>query len=310
MAGTGKTDMERVGLFKEMSYHTIGDKYRSKNQTSFNDAASKGKQILPGGSKTKSALSAGYFHDKFNRVMEGEAYSDPVKFRRQWRLKEAQKNIGKAFLPSNGEKMPSGIGSHYGTFSGTVGAFSPSVKPAKSSKAPGRNFTTNPPKKGTGFGYVSVTLGNYPKYNSDAYDRARDSSKKENEQHKSLMKGGSFKLNMHPRQYFDANPYQTDKPLPPLKRTGSAKRDVKPFKPSSPPKMAGGMKAGTFDPYPSHSQDPYAVKVKRSVKVVNNSGKIFMPSPGPKSAPVSSVLNQNVIRSVNVQNYKTVTTVY
>jgi hypothetical protein len=34
MAG-GKTDMERVGLFKEMTYHTIGDKYKRPGDSKF-----------------------------------------------------------------------------------------------------------------------------------------------------------------------------------------------------------------------------------------------------------------------------------
>jgi len=71
----------------------------------FNEAATKGKQMLPGGSKTRSALQAGYFNDKFGRILEGEAFTDPIKMRRQSRLKEAQRNIGKAFLPSSGEKQ-------------------------------------------------------------------------------------------------------------------------------------------------------------------------------------------------------------
>jgi len=62
--------------------------------------------MLPGGSKTRSALQAGLFSERFNRVMEGEAYSDPIKMRRQHRLKESQRNIAKAFLPSSGEKKP------------------------------------------------------------------------------------------------------------------------------------------------------------------------------------------------------------
>ena len=70
----------------------------------FNAAAGKGNQMLPGGSKARSALQAGYFNDKFGRMMEGEAYSDPIKMRRQHRVKENQKNIGKPFLPSSGEK--------------------------------------------------------------------------------------------------------------------------------------------------------------------------------------------------------------
>ena len=61
--------------------------------------------MLPGGSKARSALQAGFFADKYNRVLEGESYSDPIKIRRQHRLKETQKNLGKPFLPSNGEKQ-------------------------------------------------------------------------------------------------------------------------------------------------------------------------------------------------------------
>ena len=60
--------------------------------------------MLPGGSKTRSALQTGYFNDKYGRILEGEAYTDPIKIRRQQRLKEAQRNIGKAFLPSSGDK--------------------------------------------------------------------------------------------------------------------------------------------------------------------------------------------------------------
>ena len=70
----------------------------------FNDAAGHGKQMLSGAPKSKSALPAGYFSDKFSRILEGEAYSDQVKMRRQYRQKEAQKNIGKPFIPSSGEK--------------------------------------------------------------------------------------------------------------------------------------------------------------------------------------------------------------
>ena len=72
----------------------------------FNLAAHKGKQMLPGGSKVRTALQAGYFGKTFNRVLEGEAYSDSVKRRRQNKLKAAKLNIGKAFVPSSGEKLP------------------------------------------------------------------------------------------------------------------------------------------------------------------------------------------------------------
>ena len=55
--------------------------------------------------------------------------------------------------------------------------------------------------------------------------------------HKAALKGDSFKLNMHPKAYFDANPYHTDKPMS-RKGSGSItkKIDGAKFKPSSPGK--------------------------------------------------------------------------
>ena len=70
----------------------------------FNVAATKGRQMIPGGSKLPSALQGGYFSDKYSRILEGEAYSDPVRIKRQDRIKASGKNIGKPFLQSNGDK--------------------------------------------------------------------------------------------------------------------------------------------------------------------------------------------------------------
>lgn len=294
----GKGDMDRVGLFQEMGYITISDRYKQPGSVQFNESATKGKQMLPGGTKSRSALQTGYFNDKYGRVFEGESYSDPIKIRRQNRQREAQKNIGKAFLPSSGDKKMSGLGSHYGTLSGPIGAFSPVGRPGKDYKAPGKNVITNPGKHGTGYGYVAVTIGKYPNYQGDQFDLHREINRKEVSAHKNATKGGPFKLNMAPKAYFDSNPYASDRPG---RRGGSAglpskKDDSKPFKPSSPGKKPGGAKNGTFDAYPSHSADPYKVKFPRSINVVNKSGKIFMPSQGPKTTPMVSIVNQNVIR--------------
>jgi len=307
--GFTKSDMERIGVFQEMGYTTIEDRYKKSSALSFNDQATKGKQMLPGGSKARSALQAGYFNDKFNRVLEGEAYSDPIKIRRQNRLKENQKNIAKPFLPSSGDKKPSGLGNHYGTLTGPIGAFSPTEKGKKAYKSPGKNIYSNPGKKGTGFGYVAVTIGKYQTHQPDDYDRCKEIVKRENEDHRRKLKGGAFKLNMHASTYFDSNPYRSDRGLPPLKKEPAKASHVNPFKPSSPGKVPAGMKAGTFDSYPSHSTDQYNVMNNRPVHVVNKSGKIFMPSAGPKSAPVLSTVNHNVSKSVNCQNYKSVTSI-
>ena len=60
---------------------------------------------------------------------------------------------------------------------------------------------------------------------------------KDNAHHRQAMKGTAFKLNMHPSAFFDENPYRGDRPLPPSKKQGDHKQDVKPFKPSSPGKQ-------------------------------------------------------------------------
>lgn len=70
----------------------------------FNEAASKNKQMLPGGSKEMSDLQAGYFEPHFVRIFEGEGYANLNQVRRKHMMEEAKKNIGKAFLPSNGDK--------------------------------------------------------------------------------------------------------------------------------------------------------------------------------------------------------------
>ena len=46
----------------------------------------------------------------------------------------------------------SGVGNHYGTFSGPLTAFSAVSTPQLKYEPPGRNFLTNPGKTGSGYG--------------------------------------------------------------------------------------------------------------------------------------------------------------
>ncbi|XP_004579063.2 UPF0602 protein C4orf47 homolog [Ochotona princeps] len=299
----GKTDMERIGLFSEMEYITVGDKYVSQFNRPFNEAASKNRQILPGGSKGMSSLQAGYFDSQFGRIFEGEGYVNLNQVRRQHLMEEAKKNISKAFLPSSGDKKPCGLGSYYGTIGGPIPFFSAQSKPREKYEVPGKNLYTNPGKKGTGYGYANITIGKQFSHSADLYDAPKLNYKKENEEHHRLLKGTPFKLNLYPRDYFDTNPYAFEKALPPIKKTEKKQLIPNPFKPSSPGKKAGGMKAGTFDPYPSHSADPYVVKL---VKGISGKGeKIFHPPSGPKSRPIESIMTLNVKRALNSKNYKT-----
>lgn len=297
--------MERIGLFSEMGYISIGDAYVTTFNRPFNKAASKNRQMLPGGSKMKSALQAGYFDPVFKRVFDSEAYSDPVKQRRLFRMEESKKNVGQIFRPNDGEKMRSGLGSYYGTFGGSMPAFSAELKARGEYKAPGKNFYTNPSKHGTGYGYPGLTIGKQYEHSAENYNISKDMYKAENERHRSQLKGGPFRLNMYPREYFDANPFHSDRPLPPLKKTEEKIKDVKPFKPSSPAKEPGGMKAGTFDPYPLHSDDPYRPLLGMGDTAAKG-GRLFHPPSGPKSRPVQSVLAAHVVKSMTPMNYKTV----
>ncbi|XP_078413764.1 cilia-and flagella-associated protein 96 [Cetorhinus maximus] len=166
---SGKTDMERVGLFQEMSYVTVQDPYVDAMPKPFNEEAYKGKQMLLEGTKLKSATQAGYFDREFMRIFEKEAYSDRVKLRRQAKLKAAQNNLDGVFFPSQGGKMWSGLGSYYGTIGGSFKAFSGVGKPKPPFVPENKNFYTNPGKRGTGYGYPNLTIGPSYEHSPDAY---------------------------------------------------------------------------------------------------------------------------------------------
>jgi len=247
--------------------------------------------------------------------MGGEAYTDAIKNRRADRINNMKKNIvSKPWLPSNFTKKPSGVGNNYGTFSGTHQSFSPAKVASRKYQAAGRNFTTTPGKKGTGYGYVGVTFQKYNSHSVDAYDRAREMRKSEQIDHKKkqgLVTLKPFKLNSHAKTFFDSNPYRADKPMAKSKpRPEAPKKVIKtPFRPSNPAKAIAGCKAGTFETYPKHSVDQYTGKRTLEIRNDKNIKVIFHPSPGPKSTPTRSTLDTNVIKTMNRNNYKTIKSV-
>lgn len=134
-------------------------------------------------------------------------------------------------------------------------------------------------------------------------------------EHAEKLKGSSFKLGMHPKALFDGNIYRSDKKAPAAKAPAATKTKLvvsTPFRPSNPAKKIAGCKAGTFGEYPKHSADHYIPESKvmsaLQSKLYKSQPKfrgIFHPSPGPKSIPTRSVLEQNVVRTMNRNNYKT-----
>jgi hypothetical protein len=81
---------------------------------------------------------------------------------------------------------------------------------------------------------------------------------------------------------------------------------LKPFKPSSPAKLAGGCKAGTFDIYPRHSDDPYTYQRSKQGRLQSKE-EVFRPSAGPKTMPTFSIVQQS-IRKMNASNIQKMTT--
>ena len=239
-------------------------------------------------------------------MLEGEAYTDIVKIRRKDRIQQAKKNIGKAWVPSSESKHLSGLGSFFGSFEGHIDAFSAVKRGKEKYKSPGKNFLTNPGKHGTGYGYLNITIGNYHKYVSEPYDRSKEMRITNMNRDIKRRTGGVFKLSAMGEEFFDENPYRSKKPLPaPKDPKQPAKRKLKPFVPSAPPKLMGGAKAGTFDGYPEHSVDPYTRKVGGRNAKRKFVGGVFKPSQCPKSMPVHSVISQNIHRSINSSNFLT-----
>lgn len=301
-----KNDIQRIGLFSEVGYITIGDPYKPIIDRPFNDNAGRGKQMMSCCTKSKTGLTDGYFQSHFGRVFEKECYSNPIKQRRQERNKETRKNIVKtAFYPSNAAKKPSGLGSHYGTFGGPVDYFKGATRSKESYKSPGKNFLTNPMKNGSGYGYTSLTIGKDLEYTSEYIGRPDEIRKLERQEHSKKQISSPFKLNLHHNSLFDPNIFKSDKPLPPLKRRDdmSSKGRVSiPFKQSSPSKAIGNCKAGTFTPYPEHPVDGYEVKGQRPPGPKYG---VFFPSAGNKSRPTDSGISMHVNKRTNITNFRT-----
>ncbi|MEQ2270731.1 hypothetical protein XENORESO_010583 [Xenotaenia resolanae] len=102
----GKSDMERLGVFMEMSYISVGDKYTSTNSRPFNESAYQSRQMQAGVTKQLCALQSGFFDKSFKRIFEKEALSEPLRLARRNRMQQAKRNIDKAFLPCSGTKKP------------------------------------------------------------------------------------------------------------------------------------------------------------------------------------------------------------
>lgn len=301
-----KHDLERLGYFQVPSYLNIDDPYIDQNKVFLNSSNVKGRQLYGKYSKSKCGLNDGYFSD-FCRVFSGEAITDLAKLKHRERIKEKLKRLGSEFIPSGGSKFLLGTGSYWGTFSKSPVYFSSQmVQPVSNYQNP-RNIYTNPGKKGTGSGYVGVTIGKYPNYSAEPYvDQI--SLCNSNKQHRRCLLGRREFIQSGRIDFFSLNPYKqshrfkysSNNKLPKTKTPSIH------FRLSNPAKRDGGMKAGTFNPFPNHISEPYVDQCKLN-KAKRDENKVFLPPSGSKSTRFESIISCNVRKTINNLNHKLVT---
>ncbi|KAL1516848.1 hypothetical protein ABEB36_000694 [Hypothenemus hampei] len=288
----GKPDIERIGLFSEMSYMN-GKGYVPLFER---HKLEKGKNMLAGGPKVKCDWQDCYFDKEFKRIFTGEA----LRGRGRKPKPLAFKNISeRPFIPPSNMKWHSTPGDWYGTFQGNIEAFGNKLRPRPPFKSDGPNAFTSPGKKG-GYGYANICLNPYPEHSVEKYG-----IKPKYKQHGHPL-DGPLVVGMYPKAYFEVNPYKDPDKLKPGPTYIPPKERVFPvlppgkFIPTGPGKLPGGCKAGCFDKYPEHKAD----KLKPIRKSKGNLAGIFYPPAyGDKTFYTCSVINENLRFRINEKNY-------
>ncbi|KAI8907374.1 hypothetical protein EDD86DRAFT_209408 [Gorgonomyces haynaldii] len=290
----GKTDLVRMGLFSEAQYISSGEQYNTKKGGSTLDYRTKGKQFLTAPPKKGHDDKHAYFDKEFVRVFENEPYTDLVVLRRRWRLQAKDKNITpQPFKPSSVPPKPSGKGSTWGTIEQQFPTYTklpaPAAKPAPESKKQPelKNFLTAPPKKGSGYGYPSVTIGKSYEYVSDPYNRSLDLERQERSENIKKMVGARpFIASTTGVEFFN--------PFAGLTKIESAQDQEKnqqkhlnpPFKPSS-------TCGSTINPYPTY-EPPKAQEDPNQPKPQAKQHLIFKPSGVTGSYPIRSIIESTI----------------
>lgn len=302
------SDMDRLGIFQEMSYITINEPYISEKPgitATFTPGRNKGRQMFGAPFYQKSSLDQGYFQSPFVRIFEAEAYFNKAKALLAARNASENFRIGKHWMPSGPAERLCGVGSDAGAF-GKRERFDPSVKTPKGAAGSTGDkkeklFLTSPGKKGTGYGYLDVCIGPYPAHEFESEQYHEQRRMKERKAFAEAMQGRRPFNSSHPPRPFFSQPefldFNSIRPVP-------TKAVLKPFTPTNPGKMPGGMHAGTFSPFERLSE-PYAPSQSRYLKdVVNSEGKLFMPIQGPKSVRQKSLMQAYHQKKMNRMNYK------
>uniref|UniRef100_A0A1B6FZX7 Cilia-and flagella-associated protein 96 n=1 Tax=Cuerna arida TaxID=1464854 RepID=A0A1B6FZX7_9HEMI len=291
----GRADMERIGLFAEMSYMhgkgytapIIHNEIRDKKMA----------QMHPGVPKWKTGLQDCYFDQKFKRIFEKEAYTTPyiMEVNAQKEVKKKYPNL-RPFSPSPYPKKHATPGDFFGTFGGQVKAFSPILKPRPPKETLPPNVRVNPGKKG-GPGYPDICLNKFPQYKSTPYDDPKSKESKKKDDKSVPFLGISYP------NYFDKNPYLT-KRIQPTYKEEFTKLETKsgPFYPSHKNRTLDGC----FSKRPAYKSSPYTLPkpdkaTKEKTAPVNEP---FRPQARNKSMYTKSIMGNKVKIAVNTKNWR------
>lgn len=128
-----------------------------------------------------------------------------------------------------------------------------------------RNFLTKPAQKGQPNSTPGVTLGEYPEYQTDPYERKKDMIREEKKKHQKMMQETAFKSTAYGNRPFttDQATYGEDFPMKPRPRPQSTATGIKhdrPFLPSNPPKT--GVYDKTLSKFPEYIPETMASTTK------------------------------------------------
>jgi len=332
------TAQETFGWFNRPPWESTREPYQEVvvKFRDFSDGSAKGKKKgggmrvkldqpvfkSDGEMKIRAANQDGYFDKEFRRIFEkegpgkqGAAGDGGAKSKnKDGRVKLEQP----PYIPPAPGKLNSGVGSYYGTFHGPWERFDPGQKKQGPLIFEPTNFLTRPGKKGTGYGYLDVTLNKYPEYKSEPYKAAATLAnmvKGKRGDGRVKISDSPFVSTIHEQETFDNGdcyrpPKKTLKPPKKKKPLGFVPfKQERVFVPSNPGKIDGGCRAGGFQKWPSHyPKDPYArIGPEYFKDEMNKDGKKYLRinTTCPYSQRFTSHIDQIVKKEINTHNYRT-----
>ncbi|XP_075228202.1 cilia-and flagella-associated protein 96-like [Lycorma delicatula] len=288
------TDMERCGLFAEMSY-LHGKGYNPPiRDIKIRDL--KGPQMNPGVPKVKTGLQDCYFDTKFKRIFEGEGWIA------SYHQTEAEKeNITTMpFLPVSNPKTQTS-GGYDAIIGQPISAFSPIVRDEEKQEKLPPNVLVQPAKKG-GPGYTDICLSPYPKHKGGLYDDPFVGAKDPKRHHDRIL---GFVSGGVPG-YFNKNPYVVTN-IQPTYNEIREKQETRagPFYPGAHARKKGDRYYGGLSPYPNYES---STAPNKSVEKIDENKKIypFYPQPRDKTFYTNSVMVKKIEIATNNKNWRTI----